>query len=217
MQETSEMNQKSIAIIGASKGIGLSTVSVALERGWKVKTLSRNPLPFPQSENLTQILGSALDKEKVKETVQSAKAVVLTIGHSITWREVTLFSSATKILIDTLLGWNPNAYLLVVTGVGAGESAGHGGFLYDNIFKPLLLSKIYKDKNRQENLVKESKLDWTIVRPGFLSDGPLTTVYRCLQNLENVKAGKISRLDCADFIEKEADAKVWKGKSVLIG
>jgi len=211
------MRENTIAVIGASKGIGLATVNLALERGWNVKSLSRNPLPIPQHENLTQILGSALDKDKVKETILSTKAIVLTIGHPITFRNVSLFSEATEVLIDTMLGWNPTAYLLVVTGVGAGESAGHGGFAYDKIVKPLLLRKIYQDKDRQERLVKNSKLDWTIVRPGFLTDGPLTTVYRCLDQLKNVKAGKISRLDCADFLERESRAKAWKGKAVLIG
>ncbi len=211
------MSQKSIAVIGASKGIGFSTAVLALERGWKVRTLSRSPLSLQKNENLTEIIGSAIDPDKVKETIQSVKSIVLCIGHPITWREVTLFSKATKVLIDSMLGWNPKAYLLVVTGIGTGDSVGHGGFLHDKIVKPLLLRKIYQDKERQEKLVRESNLDWTIVRPGFLTDGPLTTVYRCLDNLKDVKAGKISRMDCADFLEREADAKVWKGRSVLIG
>jgi putative NADH-flavin reductase len=211
------MSLKTIAVIGASKGIGLSTVNIALERGWKVRSLSRNIKSLPKHENLTSIIGSALESEKVKETIQSATAIVLTIGHPMTWREVTVFSQATKLVIDTMLGWNPKAYLLVVTGVGTGDSEGHGGFAYDKIFKPLFLRKVYQDKDRQENIVKASKIDWTIVRPGFLTDGPLTTVYRCLGSLGDAKAGKISRADCADFLEREAEAKVWKGKSVLIG
>lgn len=211
------MRTNAIAVIGASKGIGLATVSVALERGWNVRSLSRQPLPLPKHENLTQILGSALDRDKVKETILSTRAIVLSIGHPISFREITFFSEATRILMDTMLGWNPTAYLMAVTGIGAGDSAGHGGFTYDKIIKPLLLRKIYQDKDRQENLIKNSKLDWTIVRPGFLTDGPLTSVYRCLDQMKDVKAEKISRLDCADFLEREANAKVWKGKSVLIG
>lgn len=54
--------------------------------------------------------------------------------------------------------------LIVVTGLGAGDSKGHGGFLFDNLIYPLLLRKVYADKNRQENVVNESRLDWTIVR-----------------------------------------------------
>jgi putative NADH-flavin reductase len=211
------MSSKTIAVIGASKGIGLATVSVALERGWNVRALSRKTDSIPKHENLKIITGSILDPEKVKETVQSANAVVVTIGHSVSFKEVTLFSEGTKIVIETLLGWNPKAYLLLVTGIGAGESKGHGGFMYDKITSALFLRKIYKDKNRQEILVRSSQLDWCIVRPGFLTDGPLTGVYRCMDQLEGVTAGKISRLDCADFLEREAVGRVWKGKTPLIG
>ena len=57
--------------------------------------------------------------------------------------------------------------LICVTGIGAGDSKGHGGFLYDRIFNPLLLKTIYEDKDRQESLIKASDVDWVIVRPGF--------------------------------------------------
>ncbi|MDZ4726332.1 MAG: NAD(P)H-binding protein [Leptospira sp.] len=211
------MSLKTLAVIGASKGIGLATVSVAMERGWKVRTLSRSQLPLPPHENLTTFTGSVLDKEKVKEVVQGASAVVVSLGHPISLCKVNLYSEGTKNIIDTLLGWNPKAYLMVVTGIGAGESAGHGGFFYDKFVKPVILRKDYQDKNRQEILVRLSKLDWVIVRPGFLNDGELTGVYRCMEDLEGITAGKISRLDCADFLIREAEAKVWKGKTPLIG
>ena len=66
--------------------------------------------------------------------------------------------------------------LVCVTGIGAGDSKGHGGFLYDSIFLPFLLGTIYADKDRQELVIKASDVDWTIVRPGFLTNGPLTQI-----------------------------------------
>jgi putative NADH-flavin reductase len=93
--------------------------------------------------------------------------------------------------------------LIIVTGVGAGDSKNHGGFLYDKIFNPIFLRTIYEDKNRQEQLVKASGLDWTIVRPAVLTDGSKTGKYRALTDLSGVTAGKIARADVADFILDE--------------
>jgi hypothetical protein len=56
-------------------------------------------------------------------------------------------------------------------GFGAGDSRGHGGFLYSVAFH-LLLGRVYDDKDVQERIVRNSKLDWVIVRPVILTDGP---------------------------------------------
>ena len=67
----------------------------------------------------------------------------------------------------------------------------------------MFVRTIYEDKNRQEQLVKASGLDWTIVRPAVLTDGSRTGKYRVLTDLSGVTAGKIARADVADFILDE--------------
>ena len=67
--------------------------------------------------------------------------------------------------------------LICVTGLGAGDSRGSGGFLY-NVALHLLLGRIYDDKDVQERIVRRSKLDWVIVRPVILTDGPKTNACR---------------------------------------
>lgn len=93
--------------------------------------------------------------------------------------------------------------LVVVTGMGAGDSMGHGGFWYDRIFNPRLLKTIYADRDRQEELIRQSGADWTIVQPGFLTNGPLTGRYRAITAMTGVTAGKISRADLAHFLLQE--------------
>src|SRR5262249_41785191 len=69
--------------------------------------------------------------------------------------------------------------LICVTGFGAGDSRGHGRVLYNVAFH-LLLGRVYDDKDVQERIVRRSKLDWVIVRPVILTDGPKTKAYRAL-------------------------------------
>jgi len=106
--------------------------------------------------------------------------------------------------------------LICVTGIGAGDSRGHGGFLYDKIVFPIFLKTIYEDKDIQESLVRGSGLKWLIVRPGFLTDGPVTGKYRVLTDMRGVKCGRISRGDVASFILRELGDMKHEGQTPLL-
>jgi putative NADH-flavin reductase len=60
----------------------------------------------------------------------------------------------------------------------------------------------YADMRRMEEQLQQSTLDWTVIRPPMLTDGPHTATYRysCDQPLANPTATKISRADLADFM-----------------
>ena len=60
--------------------------------------------------------------------------------------------------------------LVCITGIGAGDSAGHGGFLFDNLIFPLLLRKVYADKNRQEAITDLAYLDGQLIVAGLSSE-----------------------------------------------
>ena len=72
----------------------------------------------------------------------------------------------------------------------------------------LLLGRIYDDKDIQERIVRRSKLDWVIVRPVILTDGPKTNAYRALVDPRRWTCGFISRADVADFLVKQIDDDV---------
>ena len=106
--------------------------------------------------------------------------------------------------------------ILLVTGIGAGDSRGHGGFLYDRLVNPLLLRTIYADKDRAEALLEKSAAGWLVVRPGFLTDHPETGRYRILTELNGVRCGKISRADVAHFLISETLSPKRRRQAVLL-
>ena len=65
-------------------------------------------------------------------------------------------------------------------------------------------------------MIKASGADWLIVRPGFLTNGPRTGMYRVIDDLTNLTAGKISRADVADFMLKELRNPSHFGKTPLL-
>lgn len=57
------------------------------------------------------------------------------------------------------------------TTLGAGDSWGNLNFFWKYIMFGTILRDVFADHERQENYVKQSRLDWTIVRPGAFMDG----------------------------------------------
>ena len=142
-------------------------------------------------------------------------AVIVAVGMPPTMRATTLFSQVLGNVISAMTGAGVTR-LLYITGVGAGDSRGHGGFIYDHLLLPLLLARVYEDKDRSENLLRASALRWTIVRPGFLTNGPTTGRYRILTHLSHVVASDISRGDVAHFVLDELERNEFVGKTPLL-
>jgi putative NADH-flavin reductase len=189
-----------LLIIGANRGMGRRLVELALDESHTVTALVRNPEQLTvRHDRLSVIAGDIRDKEAVNRAVEDQDAVCITIGINPTRKPVTVFSEGAKTVIGALTHTDANQ-LICVTGIGAGDSKNHGGFFYDRIFNPLLLKT----------------LEWVIVRPGFLTNGPLTGTYRVLIDLAGVTAGKISRADVAHFILNEIKQKAYLSKTPLL-
>lgn len=211
-----------ILIVGASRGTGLETVRKALAAGHRVRALARSAANIPiEDANLEKITGDATDRTALLNAVDGVDAVIVTLGVppslSAAVSGTKLFSTATRALVDAMKEKGVSR-LIAITGIGAGESRGHGGPLYDWIAFPLLLKRVYDDKDVQEQIIRQSGLDWTIVRPGLLTNGPATGRYRALLDPSQWRADQISRADVADFLVKEVTERKFVHKApVLLG
>jgi putative NADH-flavin reductase len=211
-----------IVVIGASRGIGLETVRCALSAGHRVRAFARGAGGIAtEHAQLEKIAADAVDAEAVARAIAGADAVIQSLGASeraqpwVILTSTTLFSHATRILVDAMRNAGVRR-LLAITGIGAGDSRGHGGLLYDTLVFPLLLKRIYDDKDVQEQIIKASGLEWTIVRPGLLTSGPATGRARALTDPRQWCAGSVSRADVADFLVREAFERRFVGKTPLL-
>ena len=209
-----------VLVVGASRGIGLETIKRALAEGHSVRALARSAATIPlQDEKLQKMAGDALDRTTVAAALSGVDAVIQTLGAPFGPEAVlqgtTLFSRGTRVLVDAMVGARIKR-LIAVTGLGAGDSRGHGGFLYDTIVFPLVLKRLYDDKDVQEQIIKRSRLEWTIVRPGLLTNGPPTGAYQALLDAQDWRAGSISRADVADFLVKQVTDRTYVGRTPLL-
>ena len=205
-----------LLIIGASRGIGEALLQEALKEGHQVRVLARDPEKIDTTdESLEVVEGDVRDLEAVSSAVRDMDVVCSCIGVPITFKPVDLFTVAARNLVQAI-EQQPGLKLIAVTGIGAGDSKGHGGFLYDSIFKPLFLRTVYDDKDREEEIIMASSIEWLIVRPAGLTNGPRTGKYRVITDLEGSVATRISRRDVADFILSEMVQPTQFGKTPLV-
>jgi len=208
--------QPKILVLGATGGTGRLIVSQALARGYDVSALVRSPEKGSDLKGAKVIVGDARDETALREALKGRDAVVSALGTPTSpFREVTLLSTATHALVSAMR-IEQVSRLVCITGIGAGDSAGHGGFLFDNLIFPLLLRKVYADKNRQETIVRDSGLDWVLVRPSVLNDKPSRDGVRALTDLSSFHGGTISRADVANFVLDQVRDDAWVHRSPLI-
>lgn len=205
-----------VLIIGASRGLGLETVRQGLAQGYSVRAFSRSLDSIDiDSPSLSKIAGSALNVSDIENAVDGVDAVITTLGIGPTLGHVHLFSASSR-LITQAMSKHGVKRLIAVTGIGAGNSKGVGGPLYSKLFRPLLLGRIYEDKDVEEKIIQASDLDWTIVRPGFLTRFPKTDEYKVLTDPKEWRGGFISRADVADFLITQIDDEQYLHKTPLL-
>lgn len=184
--------------------------------GYDVAALVRSPEKAGDLKGATLIQGDARDEMTLRQALKDRDAVISALGTPASpFREVTFLSTATRALVSAM-DHQQVSRLVAITGLGAGDSAGHGGFVFNRLIFPLLLRKVYADKNRQEAIIQASGLDWFIVRPSVLNDKPGCDTARALTDLSSFHGGTISRADVAKFVLEQVQDDTWLHRAPLV-
>ena len=203
-----------ITIIGASAGIGLETVKRGLNRNHSITTLSRSEIE--EKKSLNMILGDATNKADLKNSIQQADAIIVTLGTGRNMKATTLFSDFAKLIVEINREKKMDVPFIFVTGFGAGESKNYVPWIV-KLFLKYLLKDVYADKTKMEEIITNSDLNWTVVRPGRLLDKELTEKYRIENTLfKGINIGGINRADVADFLIKQAEKQTELKKYIAL-
>jgi putative NADH-flavin reductase len=190
-----------IALFGATGGTGRHTIRQACDAGHEVTAVVRDPVRLTESHpRLTVLQADVMDPAAIGPAIAGRDAVVSALGSRDGRVPTTLCADSAASIVQAMRG--ARVRRLVVVSAGTLTTAGDGP-LTRLVMKPLLarlLKHTIADKRRMEDLVRASGLQWTIVRPPMLTDGPHTGAYRTAID-HNVRGTlRVSRADLADCI-----------------
>ncbi|MFT5573874.1 MAG: putative NADH-flavin reductase [Cryomorphaceae bacterium] len=204
-----------ILIFGGSSGIGLETTRLALERGHNVTSITRRPERMPiEHKNLANLKGDITKPETYSQQFNGQNIIISSIGLG-SREPTTVYSGGMQSVLQAMQEAEVQR-VISITGIGAGDSKGHGGFFYDRILNPLMLKEDYKDKTRQEQILRNSSAKWTIVRPGFLTNEQSEQTYRVIQDMQGFTSGDVARADVAHFLTALAEQGSYINKTVFL-
>lgn len=190
-----------LLIIGGTGGTGGELIKQALEKGHILTALVRNPEKVKTThQNLIVIKGNVLDFNKVQQVVEGQDVVISALGHKRFFINTNILSEGTKNIIRAMENHNVNRFICV-TSLGINDSRFRLGLYYTLFVIPFIIFFYFRDKAKQEKIIRSSKLNWTIVRPGQLTNGRKRSSYKHGSNVGNYIFTKmISRADVAHFI-----------------
>jgi putative NADH-flavin reductase len=190
-----------LLIIGGTGGTGKELIKQALEQGHSLTALVRKPEKLKIAHpNLSIIKGNVLDFDKVQQAVEGQDAVLSALGHKRFLIKTNILSEGTKNIIHAMEKHQVNRFICITT-LGINDSRFKLGLYYTLFVIPFIVFFYFRDKVKQEKLIRSSKLNWTIVRPGQLTNGKKRGSYKHGSKVGNYILTKmISRADVAHFI-----------------
>ena len=204
-----------LLILGATGRLGRHLVTQALERGHDVTILVRHRSKVDlQHERLHIIEGDVTNNAVLGEAMREQNAVISAIGRGMSFKSEHLIERSVPGILVTMQTHGVRR-LMFTSAMGVGASYRDAPVMAKLFFRTLLRG-IYADKAIGEQMIRNSALEWTIVQPVQLNDGPLTKNYRAAESLPMSGMPQISRADTAHFVLDRLHDPSTIGKTLIL-
>ena len=208
-----------VVVFGATGRTGKLLVQGALARGHDVTAFVRAPDKLGGlRERVRVVAGDVFDGGLVSDAVDGQEAALVALGVAMKKRDPAVNAQGTLNVIRSMQRYGVRR--LVVLSAG-GTQQGHDpnlSWAFQRVLKPLFLTHAFSDLRRMETSVRQSELDWTIVRAaGTLTDGPARGVYRAEPGYSLPGGTKIARADVAAFMLDELERRDNIAHALAIG
>ncbi|WP_206783955.1 NAD(P)-dependent oxidoreductase [Amycolatopsis sp. MtRt-6] len=182
-----------ITVLGATGGVGGEVVKQAMDRGWDVTAVVRDPAKLRLPARV--VVAGLREHDKLAAAIEGRDAVISALGAR-DRKPTTVCADGARAALAA------GAKRLLVVSASGLDTDGDG-FFTRTLVKPLLdavLKHGYRDMRAMEDLVMASAVDWTVVRPPMLLNGPRTGAVRSRLD-GNVRGSyTIRRADVAAYL-----------------
>lgn len=186
-----------ITVFGATSTIGRHVVDQALAQGHHVTAHTRDAARVASSHpSLTVVTGDVADPAQCLPALERADAVVVTLGAG---RKGVVREAGTRAVAEAMTAAGVRR-LVVQSTLGTGSSRGNLTFWWRRVMFGALLRQAYLDHVRQEQVVRGTALDWTIVRPSAFTDHPQAGIRSGFGPDARGLRLKVGRPDVASFL-----------------
>jgi putative NADH-flavin reductase len=201
-----------LLVVGAGGKVGERLVAEALERGHEVTAFSRLGVSGARNGRLQTLTGDVRDRGLVEKALAGQQAVLWAPGAMPPTQ--TERSEGVQTLKDAMEARGPRR-LVFLSSLNE-EDVRRRATLFSALFLlNLFRGDLVRDAETQERYVRESTLDWTIVRAGTLFDGPLKGDYRLGLGAADAPADTtISYADVADFMLRQLTDATYRRSTV---
>ena len=209
-----------ISLFGATGRTGSQIIDQGLALGHEITAFARTPSKITtQHERLRVIPGTLGDTAAVEEAVAGQEVVISALGSSglSLTKRTTLYTQSGDALLPALQRQGIQRFLVITAGLAQRGKLEGAQFFVNHLFKPLFWRTLYVDMAELEEQVRQSNLNWTIVRPARLTNGPLTRMYRLAKAPATLERNRtVSRADLAHFILRESVENQFMKSTVYI-
>jgi len=204
-----------ILIVGATGPTGRLVLERALQSGDAITVLARRPEALDDvKDKMTVIPGDATSHEDMAKAMNGQDAVIATLGTGRSLRANDLFTRAAEAFVSAAKQTGVSR-LVWLSSFGVGDTFWDATIVQKIMYRTLLRD-IYRNKEASEKIIRGSDLDWTIVYPTSLYNGPAKGQYRVDDRIKMKGAPGINRADVADFICKAVRDDRWIRRNAVI-
>lgn len=208
-------NPCKIAIIGGTGKVGRHLAIKALQKGYQVRMLVRNPerLAF-RDDRIDIVEGKIQDIETIRKLLKDCKIVINTFGQPL--KETPIYSNVTENILEIMKDLKICRYIGVTGGSLTiyGDKKSVINRFGAKMFE-IFLSKMVEDKKKEWGILSSNKnIKWTLIRLPFVVDG--SEIGYIKENLTDMPGTKITNQDIATFIIDQIDNPKYVHKAPFI-
>ncbi len=206
-----------IAMLGSTGFVGIILLEKALEKGYHVKALVRNPEKLGIFKEKVQFIqGDIFQMDKLEETVSGSGVVLSTVPPQGNTKEPEKYAKAMEDLMAVLERNSIRRFIHI--GGAAHDGGVNENWTIGRKFLRLFLNLVWKPglvaKQLEWEVLKKSNIDWTLVRPPRITKGE--SKGNLIADGKNLARIQVNVEDLADFMLDQITTEKWIKKAPLV-